>query len=196
MSTNQPVSQSTDAPEPVSFADEPIVLVDARDREVGQAAKADCHKGAGTLHRALSVFLFDAEGRTILQQRTAQKPLWPLYWSNSCCSHPRVGESVEAAAKRRVREELGVEAEMTYVYKFRYRAEYQDLGAEHELCWVHVGTFSGELQPHPDEIEAIRRLTPAELDAEIDQHPEQLTPWAKMEWRRLRQQFPHVIDNL
>ena len=88
--------------EKVSFDDEPLILVDENDREIGYRSKVDCHTGHGTLHRAFSIFLFDNRGRVLLQQRAAGKPLWPLYWSNSCCSHPRRGESMQQALHRRL----------------------------------------------------------------------------------------------
>ena len=80
-----------------------LILVDSDDRETGFLSKEECHRGQGTLHRAFSVFVFNREGEILLQQRSGSKPLWPLYWSNSCCSHPRRGEHVEAAARRRLR---------------------------------------------------------------------------------------------
>ena len=79
----------------VSFDTEDLILVDPQDQVQGHLNKAACHLGEGLLHRAFSVFLFNAEGELLLQQRSEQKKLWPLYWANSCCSHPRRGETVE-----------------------------------------------------------------------------------------------------
>ena len=127
----------------VSFDDEPLILVDADDAVVGHADKARCHDGAGLLHRAFSVFLFDAHGALLTQQRSANKRLWPGYWSNSCCSHPRRGESLEQAALRRTAEELGLQVTLQRVYKFTYQAGFGSLGCEHEMCtvihWQRVG---------------------------------------------------------
>ena len=81
----------------VSSDDEALILVDDQDNEVGFLNKADCHVGDGVLHRAFSVFLFDDAGRLLLQHRASGKPLWPLYWSITCCSHPRRGETRELA---------------------------------------------------------------------------------------------------
>src|SRR5690625_5968564 len=94
-------------------------------------SKADCHDGDGVLHRAFSVFLFDADGRLLIQQRVAEKRLWPLYWANSCCSHPRAGEETEEAVPRRLDEELGVSADVEYVYKFQYQARFGPRSEEH-----------------------------------------------------------------
>ena len=78
----------------VSFDDEPLVLVDSADHDQGFLDKASCHDGDGVLHRAFSVFLFNSKLELLLQQRSGQKRLWPMWWSNSCCSHPRKGETM------------------------------------------------------------------------------------------------------
>jgi isopentenyl-diphosphate delta-isomerase len=161
---------------------DPLILVDAADREVGFLSKEACHRGEGILHRAFSVFLFNAAGEVLLQQRSAAKPLWPLHWSNSCCSHPRRGESVETAARRRVREELALECSLDFLYKFEYQARFGDVGAEHELCWVFSGITVGAPMADPAEVAAWRYLSPAALSAEIAAAPATFTPWLRLEW--------------
>src|SRR2546421_1371118 len=81
---------------------EPLILVDEADREIGHMSKAQCHQGGGVLHRAFSLLLFNDAGELLLQQRAASKRLWPRHWSNSCCSHPRRAETLEAATHRRL----------------------------------------------------------------------------------------------
>lgn len=171
---------------PVNNPNDVLILVDSNDNELGFLSKEECHRGHGVLHRAFSVFLFNAAGELLLQQRSAQKPLWPLYWSNSCCSHPRRGEAVDEAAPRRVREELGLDCRLRYRYKFEYQAPFRDVGGEHELCYVYTGTISGESHANPDEIAAVRLVSPAALTCEIAEHPDRFTPWMKMEWERIR----------
>src|SRR6202035_5484072 len=85
-----------------------LILVDATDREVGYLSKVLCHEGQGILHRAFSLLIFNGSGELLLQQRAPSKRLWPLYWSNSCCSHPRRAETMEGAIRRRLKEELGI----------------------------------------------------------------------------------------
>lgn len=172
--------------ETVSSPGESLILVDEADREVGFASKQRCHEGDGVLHRAFSAFLFNDSGELLLQKRSGMKPLWPLYWSNSCCSHPREGESTEAAVHRRIREELGLVSEPNFLYKFSYHAPYLDLGSERELCWVFAGQHTGEVVIHPEEIAEVRYLSPAALTAEINAEPERFTPWFKMEWERIQ----------
>lgn len=177
----------------VSFDDEPLILVDDDNNVIGYRSKADVHAGDGILHRAFSVFLFDAEGRLLLQQRSASKPLWPLYWANSCCSHPRRGETEAEAAKRRVLEELGLDAELEYVYTFTYHAKYEDKGSEHETCSVFLGRARGEVATNENEIAAIRWLSAEEVDAALASAPERYSPWLKMEWARLRSGFADTL---
>lgn len=81
----------------VSSAGEELILVDELDREIGVRSKSECHAGNGMLHRAFSIFVFNGADELLLQQRSAQKPLWPNYWSNTCCSHPRSGETMDEA---------------------------------------------------------------------------------------------------
>ena len=170
----------------VSFDDEPLILVNEADEEIGFASKARCHQGEGTLHRAFSVFLFNAAGEVLLQQRSAAKLLWPLSWSNACCSHPRRGENMEQAVARRLREELAVSVPARFLFKFRYRARFADIGSEHELCYVYAGRAALPQEVNANEIAAMRAMAPAALDTELAAHGDFYTPWLKLEWQRLR----------
>ncbi len=163
-----------------------LIRVDADDREIGFASKEQCHSGAGLLHRAFSVFVFNPAGEVLLQQRSAAKPLWPLHWANSCCSHPRRGETVEAAARRRLLEELAITCELEFLYKFEYCASFLDIGTEHELCWVFAGVASDVPTANAAEIAAWRYVAPAALTAEIAAAPERFTPWLRLEWAQIR----------
>jgi len=173
----------------VSFESERLILVDEADREIGHASKGDAHAGRGILHRAFSLFVFNPAGELLLQQRAASKPLWPGYWANSCCSHPRGGEDMDAATQRRLREELGFTCALEYLYKFQYHAEYGDAGSECELCWVYIGMSDAQVRVNDTEIAAWRYVKPDALDLEIAESPEHFTPWLKMEWQRLRGEF-------
>lgn len=170
-----------------------LILVDEDDNEIGSCEKVDCHLGKGKLHRAFSVFLFDPQGRLLIQQRHADKMLWGGYWANSCCSHPRVGETTDAAARRRTMEELGVESDLTYLYKFVYHAEFGDVGSEYENCWVYAGHFDGKLAVNDSEIAATRFVTPDELTGDIEANGDIYSPWLKLEWERIRKDFLTTI---
>ena len=121
-----------------------LILVNAQDEETGFLPKTDCHRGRGQLHRAFSIFIFNRQNELLIQKRSAQKPLWPLYWSNSCCSHPRRGESMDLATRRRLREELGLEVGrdvpgLHYLFKFQYQVSFNPEFSENELCHVYIG---------------------------------------------------------
>ena len=163
-----------------------LILVDEDDNAIGCEQKIPCHLGHGRLHRAFSILLFDCQGQLLLQQRSAQKLLWPLYWSNTCCSHPAVGESVEDACKRRLVQELNLQADVHFIYKFQYYAKYLDIGAESELCYVMVGVCDQQPQAVQSEVAAIEYVSIEQLDDLIAREAYQFTPWFKQEWQALK----------
>lgn len=178
----------------VSSESEELILVDEHDREIGTASKSHCHDGSGVLHRAFSVFLFDEAGRLLLQQRAPGKRLWPGYWSNSCCSHPRKDEDMGVATERRVRQELGVAIrDLEFIYKFSYQVQFRDLGAENELCWVYLGRLASPVRPNATEISAIDFIAPVALDEALSAGADDYTPWFRMEWQRLRGEFAPAL---
>ncbi len=178
----------------VSSESEELILVDEQDNEIGHLSKADAHDGAGVLHRAFSVFLFDAGGRLLLQRRAAGKRLWPGYWSNTCCSHPRRGESLRVATARRLRDELDIAVGLEFAYKFCYRADYGTAGAENELCHVYLGAAPHHIRPNANEIAAVSFMAADELERALDTRAEDFTPWFRMEWRTLREQHAAQLD--
>lgn len=177
----------------VSSENEQLILVDDDDNKVGTLSKARCHDGDGLLHRAFSLFLFDARGELLLQQRSSTKRLWPLYWSNSCCSHPRDGESMQEATQRRLHQELGVEADLRFVYKFSYHARYGEIGSEREVCSVFLGRIDGRVAVNNNEIADVRYINAMELADSLQRDAECYTPWFQMEWRRLNEDFAEVL---
>ena len=177
----------------VSGGDEQLILVDSDDREIGFMGKTDAHLGRGTRHRAFSLFVFNPLGELLLQQRAKGKRLWPGYWSNTCCSHPRRGEKMDCAIRRRLQEELGLRAELEFLFKFEYQVQYDAQGAEHELCWVYVGRSAERPCPNVDEIAAWRYVTPQAVQAEIACAPETFTPWFKIEWPRIVRNHARVL---
>ena len=179
----------------VSSESEELILVDEADNEIGFLSKAECHDGDGRLHRAFSVFLFDTRGRLLLQQRGSSKRLWPGFWSNSCCSHPRRGETMEVATMRRLQEELGVDSDLEFVYKFSYHASFGEPGSENELCSVFLGRCTQEVLPNMTEIDAIRFVSADDLATEMDAAPEHFTPWFKKEWMSLINEHYDVLGN-
>ncbi len=180
----------------VSFDSEPLILVDEDDHEIGHLAKAEAHRGAGRLHRAFSLLLFDDRGRLLMQRRAASKRLWPDYWSNTCCSHPRQGEDIERAIHRRLDEELRLRCQLEFLFKFQYQAQFDAQGAENELCWVYGGRCSDLPFLNRTEVSELRYIDPAELDREMRQSPRSFTPWFKLEWARVSREHPEFLKPL
>lgn len=180
----------------VSFDDEMLILVDKNDEVLGYKDKTSCHKGNGILHRAFSIFIFNNAGHLLMQKRSEQKALWPLFWSNSCCSHPRKGEEIKEAAIRRMREELGINTELKFLFKFQYQAKYQNIGSENELCSVYIGKSNASVSVNENEIADWKYMEIKELDKEISHNPDNLTPWFKIEWNRLRESYWHHCEAL
>jgi isopentenyl-diphosphate delta-isomerase len=178
----------------VSCEGEELILVDRNDNEIGFMSKAKAHDGAGVLHRAFSVFLFNDRGELMMQQRAPGKRLWGGYWSNSCCSHPRRGESLELATRRRLKDELNFETALEHMYWFCYEAHFGDLGSENELCHVYLGRSTEDLKPNDSEIAAICYISPAQLEREFAEHPEQYTPWFMQEWRELTSTYRERLE--
>ena len=175
--------------EQVSFDDEKLILVNEEDDVLGYEKKDVCHLDNGILHRAFSIFIFNSEGKVLMQKRSAQKKLWPLYWSNSCCSHPRQGESYEIATSRRLLEELGLKANLVFLFKFQYQAKFDDVGSEHELCSVYIGKTDDSIQANKNEISEWEFIDPQELDRRVEKYSGDYTPWFKMEWERIRNEY-------
>jgi isopentenyl-diphosphate delta-isomerase len=169
----------------VSSESEQLILVDESDNELGYLSKQECHDGGGFLHRAFSIFVFNTRGELLLQRRSADKRLWPLFWSNSCCSHPRKGESMEVATGRRLHEELGIQADLEFIYKFSYRAQFGEQGSENELCSVFLGKTDQAYVANPNEIAEARFVSVDALQSDLQTIPEQFTPWFRMEWESL-----------
>jgi isopentenyl-diphosphate Delta-isomerase len=173
----------------VSNASEQLILVDDHDREIGFKPKSDCHLGYGVLHRAFSIFVFNRDNDLLLQQRSPAKMLWPGYWSNTCCSHPRRGEAMATAVTRRLTQELGFTCPLQFLYKFKYQAQYGSVGAEHELCSVYFGRHDGPVDVNVTEIAAWRFVGVDELEQELAAAPETFTPWFKMEWVHIKANY-------
>ena len=169
---------STKAEERIAEDAERVVLVDEFDHEVGSDGKLAVHRAPGRLHRAFSVFLFDEWHRMLVQRRAAVKYHFPGLWTNACCGHPRPGETVVAAAHRRMREELQATGEIEAAFSFVYEAEDPVTGlVEREFDHVFVGRLSGTLRPCPSEVGAVAWWTCEALMRDIEARPQRYTPW-------------------
>ncbi|MGE4513432.1 MAG: isopentenyl-diphosphate Delta-isomerase [Chryseobacterium sp.] len=156
-----------------------VVLVNPEDEVLGLMEKQQAHVN-GLLHRAFSVFLFNSKGEMLLQKRASGKYHSPLKWTNAVCSHPRIGETYLEGAKRRLKEELGIETDLSEKFSFIYKADVGNSLWEHELDYVFTGTFEEEFHLNKDEVEEVRYITIEDLDREMSENPENFTEWFKI----------------
>ena len=153
-----------------------VVLVNEQDEPVGTMEKLAAHRHPH-LHRAFSVFLFDRKDRLLLQQRAHSKYHSGGLWTNTCCSHPYPGEAVEAAAGRRLREEMGIETSLRKAFHFTYQAEFDNGLWEHEFDHVFIGRYEGAIAPDPDEVATWCYKSLAEIRSDLELAGHQYTAW-------------------
>lgn len=156
-----------------------VVLVNPEDEVLGLMEKQQAHVN-GLLHRAFSIFLFNSKGEMLLQKRAAEKYHSPNQWTNAVCSHPRNGETYLDGAKRRLKEELGITADLSEKFNFIYKADVGEGLWEHELDHVFVGTYEGDFNLNKDEVDDVRYVSMEELDQELAENPEHFTEWFKI----------------
>lgn len=155
---------------------EQLILVDERNRAVGRGEKWAVHR-EGRLHRAFSIFLVDEKGRVLLQRRSAAKYHSAGLWANSCCGHPRPGERTLAAARRRLREELGASARLRYGFSARYRTELPNGLVENELVYVYFGRLEGAITLNPAEVSEVAWMMLIQLRKDIVRRPRRYSYW-------------------
>lgn len=170
-----------------TLAEEVVVLVNERDEAIGTMGKMRAHQ-EGVLHRAFSIFLFDEQGRLLLQRRAPGKYHSAGLWTNTCCSHPRPSESLLDAAHRRLKEEMGIVAELVPRFSFIYHAALGNGLMEHELDHVLFGTYSGAVRPDPLEVGDWKYIHPDALETDLVTHPERYTVWLRACWARVRKE--------
>lgn len=164
--------------------EEKVILVNKRDEPLGLAEKMEAHR-RGLLHRAFSIFLFNANGEMLLQQRATEKYHAGGLWTNACCSHPRQGESNLEAAQRRLMEELGIQVPLQKIFDFTYQAEVGNGLTEHEFDHVFAGTCEGPIPYNPQEVMDVQFLSVAAIQNWLDQEPQAFTPWFRIAWPML-----------
>jgi len=154
-----------------------VVLVNKQGRRIGVAEKLEAHRQA-LLHRAFSIFLFNEKGEMLLQKRAAGKYHFAGLWSNACCSHPRPGEKILSAAKRRLKEELNLETSLiskgAVTYKF---FDSKSKLTEHEYDCIFVGTFNDVIDFNKEEVSAVKWTSLSKLKMEMKANAETFTPW-------------------
>lgn len=164
-----------------------VVLLDESAKPVGRASRLAIHTAHTPLHLAFSTYLFDRQGRLLLTRRALGKSTWPGVWTNSCCGHPKPGEALEDAMRRRIREELGAEVTTlsTVLPEFRYRAVDASGVVENEVCPVSVGVLESEVRPNPDEVMEIAWVNWEDLVAAVAATPQVYSPWSVLQIAQL-----------
>ena len=164
-----------------------VVLVDENDVEIGTMEKMEAHR-KGKLHRAFSVLIFNSKGELLIQQRAKSKYHSANLWTNTCCSHPRPGESIQAAANRRLQEEMGISTKLELSHKFIYHVELDNGLIENELDYVFTGIFDGVPTINDSEVVNWKFVPVRDLKSGIQENPQSYTHWFKIimnDWDQL-----------
>ena len=163
---------------------EQVVLVDEQDHPIGLMEKQAAHIRPH-LHRAFSVFIFNSEGELLMQQRALSKYHSPGLWTNTCCSHPRDGETLAEATSRRLMEEMGMRCGMHEVYTFIYKAPVGQGLTEHEFDHVWIGRSDDTPKINREEVESWKYMSLSDLKKDIQLHPELYTEWFKITFEEM-----------
>jgi isopentenyl-diphosphate delta-isomerase len=174
---------------------EEVVLVNEKDEAVGAMEKMAAHEQA-ILHRAFSVFIFNKNGDVLMQQRAHSKYHSGGLWTNTCCSHPRPGEEVVAAATRRLQEEMGFTTNLTKAFDFTYKAAFDNGLTEHEFDHVIIGQYDGVVNFNPNEVAAFAFMPVHELEQQILETPERFTAWFHIAYPKLKAWMAHPQNKI
>jgi len=154
-----------------------VILVDQNDHVIGYGEKLDVHR-KGLLHRAFSVLLFNEKGELLIQQRSDTKYHAAGLWANTCCGHPFPGEDVQGAAVRRLKEEMGIVADVEFLTNIYYKKSLDHGMIEHEYVHVFKAEYTGQhISPDPSEVSAFEWKMPADIRAEIPHMPDKYAGW-------------------
>tara|TARA_Y100000782_G_scaffold115634_1_gene163554 strand:+ start:15886 stop:16410 length:525 start_codon:yes stop_codon:yes gene_type:complete len=167
---------------------EQVILVDENDAVIGSMEKMEAHE-KGLLHRAFSVFVFNDKGEMLIHQRAFSKYHSGGLWTNTCCSHPREGETVLEAAHRRIQEEMGFDCPMKEIFEFIYKAELDSGLTEYEYDHVLIGEFNDAPNLNPDEVADYKYIAMDVLKEDVAAHPEKYTEWFKIALDRVDKHF-------
>ena len=155
-----------------------IILVDENNQIVGYSEKREAHE-KGLLHRAFSIFVMNENEELMLQQRALHKYHSAGLWANTCCSHPLKGEETENTIHERLQFEMGFDCDLQPLFKFIYRAEFENDLTEHELDQVYLGSFEGSPNPNPEEVMDWKWMNMETLKSELEENPDDYVYWLK-----------------
>ena len=170
-----------------------VVAVTPEGAVLGPVDRIEAHTGAGILHQAFSIMLVEGSGgaaRLVLCRRSPAKRLWGGVLADACAGHPLPGEELDAAAARRLEEELGLDADaapLTRLGHIVYREDHGDGGCEHEWCAVYAGRLpaggAAALAVNEQEVSEVRPVPLGELAGYLEGEPEPLAPWLALALR-------------
>jgi isopentenyl-diphosphate delta-isomerase len=158
---------------------ETLILVDKNDQPIGTQEKLAAHL-IPQRHRAFSVFIFNDKGETLIQRRALGKYHSPGLWANSCCGHPRPGEDIEQAARRRLNEEIGFCCPLTPITKVCYTLKLEKDLWELEYTHVFKGEYEGKMDLNPEEVCEIQWIDPEALRQDVIAHPQNYARWFRL----------------
>ncbi|MCZ4243920.1 isopentenyl-diphosphate Delta-isomerase [Pedobacter punctiformis] len=171
---------------------EQVILVNEFDEPQGGMEKMEAHQ-KGLLHRAFSVFIFNSNNELLLQQRAKDKYHSAGLWTNTCCSHPRLGENNNDAASRRLQEEMGMNCKLTYAFNFIYKANLENGLIENELDHVFFGVSDEVPVINPNEVATYRYTDLETLKKDIHTQPDLYTPWLKICLKQVEEQYLNFL---
>jgi isopentenyl-diphosphate Delta-isomerase len=158
---------------------EHVVLVDKDDNSIGTMEKLEAHR-KGILHRAFSILLFNSKGELLLQKRATSKYHSGGLWTNTCCSHPLPDEPMEQAARRKLKQEMGIDFQTEFAFKFIYKASLDKGLVEHECDHVFIGAFDGIPIINEEEVEEWKFSEIMSLRTDIQKNPQAYSAWFKL----------------
>ena len=170
-----------------------LILVDENDNEVGSMDKLSAHQTA-SLHRAFSIFIFNSKGQLLLQQRADEKYHSAALWSNTCCSHPIIGEAISETIARRLDEEMGMKCKLEFKFSFIYKTELENGLTEHEFDHVYFGITDDLPQPNPHEVKGWKYISLDELGNDIKLNPSDYSAWLKICLPGVLNYFDQISD--
>ncbi|MCL2280638.1 isopentenyl-diphosphate Delta-isomerase [Candidatus Saccharibacteria bacterium] len=156
-----------------------IILVDENDNQIGSGEKLQVHKD-GKLHRAFSIYVFNSKGELMMQKRHPQKYHSGGLWANTCCSHPRLGESLDHAVHRRLKEEMGFDCELTEKTQLIYKIKVNNGLIEHEYLHVWVGRYDKDPVINKDEATDFKWISVDDLRKELAENGDAYSYWPKV----------------
>ncbi len=165
-----------------------VICVDELDQPTGSMEKMEAHL-RGCLHRAFSIFIYNSEGKMLLQRRAADKYHSGGLWTNACCSHPAPEEALEETIHRRLLEEMGFDCSLREIHQFLYKASLDHGLVEHEYDHVFVGTYDGEVFLNPEEADDYKWMSIEELRNDVCERPELYTIWFRIALEKVLENY-------